>query len=420
MKNNLRRLIPTVLAAIVFTLTTSAYAAYTENVVNSVATVGGLPVWREGLVADSGGNFYGFSEGGGAANLGAVFELSPGATGWTQTILYSFTGGQDGAGPAFGAVPLMDAKGNLYGEDSGGGAYLKGEIYELSPSSSGWTKTVLYSFTGLTDGDVPVPSLIFDAAGNLYGATIAGGIYDEGVIFKLSPSSGGWNETVLYAFEGRATGFFPIGALALDSAGRLYGMTYFGGPSSICSASGCGTIFQLSPPTTGTVWTYKRVHAFDYYDGGQPTEANNLVFDAAGNLFGCTSFGGNTTAGAGVIFKLSPTTAGAWKETVIHSFAAGNDGYEPNSITFDASGHLWGTVYEGGSGGYGTVFEMTPTANGHLIVNTVYSFPSTPAGDRPTANVRFHNAGNVYGTTSLGRTSLARAFFQLSPAGSIK
>jgi uncharacterized repeat protein (TIGR03803 family) len=420
MKNKLRRLTHAVLVAIAFTLTAFASTAYTEKVLYSFPSVGGLPVWPQGLVADSAGNFYGFSEGGGAANLGAIFELSPGATGWTQTVLYSFSGGQDGEYPNFGAVPLMDAKDNLYGEDFNGGADMKGEIYELSPSSGGWTKTVLYSFTGL-DGWSPVPSLIFDAAGNLYGATSGGGIYDEGVIFQLSPSPSGWNETVLYAFEDRATGFDPIGQLAIDSAGRLYGMTYFGGPSNICSASGCGTIFQLSPPTSGTLWTYKRLHAFDFYDGGQPTEANNLVFDAAGNLYGCTSFGGNSTYGAGVIFKLSPTSTGAWKETVLHSFGAtGDNSYEPNSITFDASGHLWGTAIEGGSGGEGTVFELIPTANGHWILNTVYSFPGTPDGRRPGANVVFDNAGNVYGTTSLGGTSSAGAFFELSPASSVK
>ena len=409
--------IPLLAFVAIFALATTAHAAYTERVLYTFKNNGADAIGPQGLVADSAGNLYGIANQGGAFGLGAIFELSPSATGWTETVIYSFAGGTDGSYP--GGSLVIDASGNLYGADAIGGLNKIGEVFELSPSSAGWTKTSLYSFTGKDDGGSPIAPLTFDSAGNLYGAGASGGLHNEGVIFELSLSSAGWTEKVLYAFSVGAQGFFPISALTIDSGGRLYGFTYFGGTSTNCGASGCGTVYQLSPPTIGTRWTYRRIHAFNLTDGGMPGNSNNLLFDPAGNLYGCTSFGGNSD-GHGVVFVLSPLSSGNWKESVLHSFTGGYDGYEPNSLAFDPTGHLWGTALNGGSAGYGTAFELAPVSGGHWIFARVYAFQGGKDGVYPRAKLLFDNAGNIFGTTSGGGFGSVGTFFELSPAAALR
>lgn len=398
--------------ATVLALVTTAHASYTEKVIYSFQTNSSDVAGPGGIVADSAGNLYGSGFRGGAFGFGGIFELSPTSSGWTETLIYSFSGGTDGSGSG----PLtIDASGNLYGTDLGG-ATQQGEIFELSHSSTGWTKTSLYSFSGGSDGVLPQPPLIFDSSGNLYG-TASGGVNNQGLVFELSPSSTGWTQTVLYAFSLGAHGFFPNGKLSIDSAGRLYGFTFFGGTSDNCGSSGCGTVYRLSPPANGGSWTYRPLFGFDLNDGGMPSDNNNLVFDGAGNLYGCTAFGGAymSEAGAGVIFTLSPS-AGSWTETILHSFSGGNDGYEPDSLAFDSAGHLWGTAINGGSGGEGTVFELTRA--GHFIF--AYDFQGGSDGASPQTNLVFDSAGNVYGTTVLGGTSDGGTVFELSPSSANK
>jgi uncharacterized repeat protein (TIGR03803 family) len=181
------------------------------------------------LAFDSRGNIYGATGQGGSANLGAVYRLTPGGVlGWTETVLYSFQGGSDGANPAAGVI--LDDAGNIYGTTSQGGSSGKGTVFKLTPQSNGtWSETVLYSFQGGNDASSPNSSLSFDAAGDLYG-TAGGGAYNQGTIFKLTPSNGGqWTERVVYAFTGGLDGGQPSGGITFDASGNLYGTAAVGG-----------------------------------------------------------------------------------------------------------------------------------------------------------------------------------------------
>lgn len=194
------------------------------------------------LVFDGAGNLYGTTYYGGANGSGTVFELTPSKAGWTETVLHSFTG-SDGALPSAGLI--LDGGGNLYGTTQAGGAAGFGVVFELSPSRAGWTETVLYSFTGGNDGRGPVGGVVFDSGGNLYGTTSGGGYpIGGGTVFELTPSGGGWTENILYAFNasnGAPNGSGLHAGVVFDRAGNLYGTTVFGGTNY------WGTIFELTP-----------------------------------------------------------------------------------------------------------------------------------------------------------------------------
>ncbi len=256
-----------------------------------------------------------------------VFELSPGAGGiWTETDLYYFKGYPTDGAASFAAL-IRDKAGNFYGTTQSGGSSPNcvggagkpvgcGTVFELSFVSGKWQETVLYSFEGSSnDGANPMAALLFDRAGNLYGATAHGGVtagcyvnYNKatcGTVFELSPATGGgWTEKVLYEFQNsNGDGGSPIAGLLSDATGNLYGTTSQGGSfnQSFCR-SGCGTAFELSPQPGGT-WTETVLHSFgNGYDGAYPTA--NLVFDSVGNLYGTTGAGGN--AGVGVLFEITP------------------------------------------------------------------------------------------------------------------
>jgi uncharacterized repeat protein (TIGR03803 family) len=211
-------------------------------------------------------------------------------------------------------------------------------------ASAAPTETVLYAFTGGSDGGGPYAGLIADRAGNLYGTTIGGGASHNGVVFKLSPSGA---ETVLYSFTGGSgDGAGPSAGLIADRAGNLYGTTLFGG------ASNFGTVFKLSPSGTETVQ-----HSFTGSDGVFPRAG--LIADRAGNLYGTAD---GFTSNAGTVFKLSPSGT----ETVLHSFA-GSDGAIPQAgLIADRAGNLYGatfntTSFPGGASGNGAVFKLTGT-----------------------------------------------------------
>jgi uncharacterized repeat protein (TIGR03803 family) len=283
------------------------------------------------LILDSSGNLYGTTQLGGANAVGTVFELSPSGTAWKEKVLYSFAGSGDLFYPS--AALTFDASGNLYGTASSGGSFGHGGVFELKPSGDAWQETILYSFTGGADGGNPFNSLVWDSAGNLYSTANGGGEYASGVVFELTPSSGGtWTETVLHSFN---INLGPLNGVILDAAGNLYGTT------------GAGTVFELTPSTHK--WTFKVLHRLN-----EPSYAG-VTIDPAGNVYGEAFSGGG---GYGLVFKLSQSD-GKWKETVLHSFG-NTDGANPQGgLIFDQKGVLYGTTPGGGTG-YGVVFSLTP------------------------------------------------------------
>jgi uncharacterized repeat protein (TIGR03803 family) len=315
---------------------------------------------------------------------------------WAATYkkLYNFAGGTDGRDPA---TPLtFDSAGNAYGTTAAGGDFDFGTVFMLTPSGQ---ETVLYSFTGAGDGLDPHGGVTLDSAGNLYGTTVAGGFGGFcagdgcGVIFELSPSDGGWSETTLYSFQGLNDGFGPGGGLVFDSAGNLFGQAPDGGKHS------AGVVFELSP--TGQGWKYKVIHAFTGGKDGAVGSLGLLLFDAAGNLYGVTEIGG--TNGAGAVYKLSPTPGGGWKTTVLYDFKGMPDAANPyGGLILDAAGNLYGTTYFGGASGMGAVFQLIPGPNGTLQENVLYSFQGGTDGSFPTTTLVFNPAGSLYGTTSTG------------------
>jgi uncharacterized repeat protein (TIGR03803 family) len=296
-----------------------------------------------GVVRDALGNLYGTTSGVPLYN-GTVFKVDRAGK---ETVLYSFTGGTDGLEPLAGLV--LDAAGNLYGTTNAGGASGQGVVFKVDATRK---ETVLYSFTGGADGGGPMAGVILDSAGNLYGTTASGGASSNGVVFKLDTSG---TETVLHSFTGGADGGGPSGVIR-NSAGDIYGMTGNGGNRhcNLNGSPGCGVVFKLD-----TVGKLTVLHTFmGKADGGIPS--GDLIRDAAGSLYGSTGFGGNLHycegSGCGVVFKLN--TAG--KLTVLHTFTGGLDGAAASSLVQDAAGNLYGAAGIGGASNNGVVFKITP------------------------------------------------------------
>jgi uncharacterized repeat protein (TIGR03803 family) len=367
------------------------------------------------LIFDPAGNLYSTTTSGGAG-YGTVFELTPNQDGsWTESVPYSFTGGEDGANPFAGLI--FDQAGNLYGTTHAGGAAGSGTVFELTPNADGsWTESVLHSFTG-SDGAYPVGGVILDAAENLYGMTTDGGASGNGTVFKLTPNGdGSWTENVLHSFNGGSDGSYPDhGSLAFDASGNLYGATADGGKGS-CGiwAPGCGTIFELTPNSDGT-WTEQVLHRFSGKDGANPEPT--LIFDNLGNLYGTTLRGG--TYGVGNVFELMPNGDGSWKEKVLHQFKGGSWGPWAG-VTFDQSGNLYGTTLEGGNlsscngAGCGVVFKLTPKPTGGWRETVLHTFADHP-GAAPVASLIFDAAGNLYGTTYGDGSKTFGSVFEITP-----
>ena len=324
-----------------------------------------------------------------------------------ESIVLSFDG-YDGYYPYAGLTP--DGKGNFFSVASAGGTFNQGALYKLSPSAGGWTETTLYSF-GFNNNDpsVPVANVVFDSAGHLYGTSQGGGSHFQGTVFEFTPGAGGvWTEKVLYNFGATTTdGTQPrYGALVLDSKGNLYGTTSSGGTNS------AGTVFELSPGAGGT-WTEKILYNFgaNTTDGTAPY--GGVIFDAAGNLYG-TTYSGGANPPYGTVFELSPGAGGTWTEKVLHSFDINHtDGAHPNTgVIIDSLGNLYGTTLQGGSfgGGLGTVYELSPIG-GNWVETVIYSFTGiNPDGGFPDGGLIFDGAGNLYGTLG-GATSNSGVVF---------
>jgi uncharacterized repeat protein (TIGR03803 family) len=407
----------TIFAATLFAVTTRA-AAQTETVLynfNSSARSSTTPI--AGLIFDSAGNLYGTASQGGAYGSGTVFELIPKAGGgWTEKNLHNFGADRDDGNDPYASL-IFDAAGNLYGTTHGGGVFTLGTVFELSPGpGGGWTEKILYNFKNLGNGGSDA-GLTLDAAGNLYGTELQGGAYGFGMVFELSPtSSGRWTETVLHQF-GTGDAHYPIAGVIFDGAGNLYGTTSQGGNYDQ------GAVFELSPKAGGG-WTEKILHHFNPSngsDGGVPY--STLIFDTAGNLYGTTSVGG--PSGSGTVFELTPAPNGSWTETILHDFSGPpSDGTFPYArLMFDGAGNLYGTTINGGpSNNCGTVFELSPMPGGSWTENILHEFDdysnsSSKDGCGPmgVGGVVFDALGNLYGTTLAGGTYGQGTVFEIKP-----
>jgi hypothetical protein len=446
------------LLVLILALAPLSSAEWNEKVLYSFqgGTDGAFPAG--GVVFDKQGNLYGATQQGGGTNCspmaacGTVYQVVPPAkqgSPWTENVLHIFQGKQhnDGEFPSGGVI--ADALGNIYGTSSYGGTGdcillgIKGgcgTVFELSPPQTKggqWTYAILYSFKGGKDGYLPFGDLVFDGAGNLYGVTYFGGgkgttcnpYYQYcGTVFELSPpktKGGKWTEKVLHSFAGATDGANPNGNLVLDSKGAIYGTTSAGGNEGCKSSSslGCGTAFQLEPPTrTGGTWTEKMVHRFTGgTDGGAPN--GGLTFDAKGALYGTAGGGGSKSQG--VVFRFASTKgSGNWIETVLHRFSAsGNAPCCPMAkVTFDASGNLY-SVSLSGTYFRGTVFRLEPpmTRGGAWSFAILYTFKAAPDAAYPEAALIFDKAGDLYSTTKGGGTGTCSGgcgtVFELVPLG---
>jgi uncharacterized repeat protein (TIGR03803 family) len=330
------------------------------------------------LVITANNVLYGTTYNGGANGYGAVFELAPKTGGiWAQTVLHSFASGSDGANPATGL--LLSGASVLYGTTYGGGSASMGTVFEMALSKGKWTETILYSFQGGSDGANPFADMAINGSESLFGTTLQGGSSNWGTVFELTPGTdgGAWTESVLYAFTGTSDGGTPESALIIGAGGILYGSTYWGGTPTSCVEGGypqgCGTIFELTAPEGGgTPWTETVLHTFTGHtpDGAHPYQS--MVLNAAGNLFGATYSGGVNSDvclpvsydGCGTVYLMKAPAApgGKWVKSNLIVFQGTPSGGVPNGlIQAPKSGLLYGTTIVGGSeGGYGTVFVIKP------------------------------------------------------------
>ena len=391
-------------AAIICAATAApAFAKPTETILYAFtgSNDGGAP--QAGLIADSTGALYGTTSSDGVNHSGVVYKLTPPASGqttWTQTVLYAFQGGADGATPL--ANLLLDKNGNLYGTTYAGGTPGEGVVFQLKPPSAGssnWTESVLYTFSGGADGSEPASTLITDRQGNLYGTTTGGGSGVVGTVFKLAPPPAGqtaWTESVLYNFTGNNDGGEPFGAVLAGKDGALYGTTAGYGYFNY------GTVYKLFPPNKShAAWSLHVLHSFaGGHDGG--VSRAGLIADSAGILYGTTAGFANF---GGTAFKITPPTAGTkiWREEVLTQFATpGFTGVGPWApLSQDSTGALYGTTMASGTSKYGEVFKLTPPAAGKKFwTNTaLYTFGSGASSQFPYSNVVFGTGGTLFGTT---------------------
>ncbi len=363
-----------------------------------------------GLLMDASGNLYGTTVGGGANNEGTVFEMVKSDGVYSEKLLYSFGGNNsDGAGPNSGL--LMDPAGNLYGTTMRGGIPDDGTVFELVNASGSYSETILWTFSGGTsDGATPAGGLVVDGAGNFYGATAAGGVKGLGTVYELAARSGSmhlWVETVLYSFLGGGgtqldssstpDGQGPVGGLALDGAGNLYGMTSAGGACEL-TLTGCGVLFELSHNSNDS-YSERVVESFGYLTGSPlPIGTGAPVMDAAGDIFGATTGNGY---GGGTVFEMK---GGAL--TVLYSFSGV---YPAGPLTVDSNGDVFGVALNNGSG---IVFELANNS-GNYTEAVLYAFDGTGSdGRNPGGGLAMDTAGDVFGITTTGGSDSKGTVFE--------
>jgi len=343
-----------------------------------------------------------------ALALTAVFVLTVGsakaAVAQNFQVIYTFTGFRDGAQPYSG---LTVRSGALYGTTHSGNEGANwGNVYQLK-FHGGWIYSALQLFDGTLESRP-----VFGPSGLLYGTSpnnIAGLIY--GYVYSLQPPVSAvchsvtcsWNTTVIYAFGGGADGASPrYGELVFDPAGHMYGTTAVGG-------NGNGVIYQMT--RSGSAWSEQPIYTFSGPDGSTPASA--VAFDTTGNMYGTTMLGGQN--GFGTVYELSPN-GGGWTEKVLYSFQGGSDGTTPTAGLFlDAAGNLYGSTINGGSGGAGTIFELSPNGS-NWNYSLLYSF-SGNANCGPGGTLSMDASGSLYGTTFCAGANNLGSIFKLTPSG---
>jgi uncharacterized repeat protein (TIGR03803 family) len=360
-----------------------------------------------GLLLDRQGNVYGTAVAGGAKGKGGTaFKLRPLANGkWAEAVLYNFCSEpecRDGGGP--NASLIFDAAGNLYGTTESGGAHVYGTVFKLTPRAEGWKETVVHSFGFNKYGCCPQASLVIDDAGNLFGTA--------SVAFELSPGTDGWRETLLHDFTGQhGDGSGAYAGLILDAAGNLYSMTLHGGTGTGCGG-GCGTVYQLQSTSAG--WKEHILHDFGTGGDNMAYPEGPLMLDKMGNLYGTA--GGGTYAD-GAVYKLTLQSDGRWKSTIIHSFTGGANGQSVGGgVVMDKAGNLYGTTIAGGSPNCecGLVYKVSPGAEGKWNFKVLHTFVGTD-GAQPVGELILDDKGNLYGNTITGGTGGYGVAFKLTP-----
>ena len=334
------------------------------------------------------------------AMLMLSLAMAPSAWASTETILYNFnsvSGGTDGYYPL---APLVaDSKGNLYGTTYVGGSGY-GVVFELSNSGGTWTETVLHTFTANPDGAYPIGGLAFDSKGNLYGMTYQGGSLNYGTVYQLTKSGSSWNETVIHNFassSGKDGANPQYGGLTFDSKGNMYGVTYAGG------SHGVGTAFIMTP--SGKTWKEKIIHNFaGGSDGAYPF--GNIIVGKNGYFYGTTQYGG-PTYNAGTVYSLF-TARGVWVHKSVYAFQGGGGGIYPLAgVVMDSAGNLYGTTYQGGASNYGTAYELKAGKNNKFSWKLLYSFKggNTDGAYPYYTGLILDSKNNLYGVNYNGGSS---------------
>ncbi|HTZ71392.1 MAG TPA: choice-of-anchor tandem repeat GloVer-containing protein [Acetobacteraceae bacterium] len=310
------------------------------------------------------------------------------------------------------ATPLTPvAHGTVFGTEPN-------DVFMLTAGENGVKKTIAYTFTGGADGTNPSDGLTIGPDGALYGAA-TGGAYNAGVLYRLAPTiEGGFQQSVIYTFTGGTDGSNPDGSLAFDSEGRLVGSAA-GGGNLRCDGyyySGCGVLFRLEPGRAGEPWRFKVLHRFaGSWDGARP---GDIAIDAEDNIFGATESGGASFGGT--VYEALASRRGAnihYSVRALWNFTFGDDGYTPaTKLAIDASGALYGTS-QGGKFGAGTAFIVVPpyTPGGSWTFSVLHSFNGTDEGVDPAGGLLLDKAGRLYGTTLYGGAHNGGTIFRLVP-----
>lgn len=349
----------------------------------------------------------------------------------SETVVYSFRAGNDGADP-FGTL-IADRSGALYGTTAfgGGGSCFAGcgTVFTLTPSGSAYSEAILYSFRGSSanDGSGPAAGLVADASGALYGTTEYGGdTAGNGTVFKLTPNGSSYSETVLHRFSGGKDGTAPLGALTLDARGNLYGTTLLGGSASACGPNGtggyegCGTVFELA--RSGSTYKERVLYRFQSgtdgaTPGSPPVIIGKLLVGTAATGGGNPSCGGAPiNRGCGTVYALTIGRKHATL-TVLYAFTGEpSDGANPFAgLAINKSGVLYGSTQYGGSANEGAAFSLTPSGS-HYTEKVLHSFTGGSDGAYPLAPLALGKHGRLYGVTQYGGSSNAGVAFELRKA----